>query len=306
MSTVKDIEGISSDTPDVSSKENQNKTRPSLLEQAEELGISSEGVTKNALRKLIKQKRLEITKEDWKVKKKLLAKQKKAEKRQAIEAGLVEAPPKKVKLEQEPSDVRVVLDLSFESLMTTKEISSMFGQIQRCYSANRACKHPVNIYSTSLGGELERRFNEAPDMKNWKNFTFEKRNYTEVFKKEELVYLTADSPNVIHELDDDKVYIIGGIVDKNRHKLLTYNKAQEEGIQTAQLPIGEFVKLATRKVLTVNHVFEILVKYLETKSWETAFTYVIPRRKFAELDEETKDNQSEQAVTVDQGSTPST
>ncbi|KAK9709164.1 tRNA methyltransferase 10 [Basidiobolus ranarum] len=201
-------------------KETQVRTHPSLLEQAEELGISSEGVTRNALRKLIKQKRLEVSKVEWKVKKKMLAKKKKVEKRMAIEAGLIEAPAKKVKLEQVPSNVRVVLDLSFESLMSTKEISSMSGQIQRCYSANRACKHPVNIYATSLGGELERRFNEAPDMENWKNFTYEKQSYTDIFKKEELVYLTADSPNVIRELDDDKVYIIGGIVDKNRHKVL--------------------------------------------------------------------------------------
>jgi tRNA (guanine9-N1)-methyltransferase len=41
-----------------------------------------------------------------------------------------------------------------------------------------------------------------------------------------LVYLTADSENLITDLDTDKVYVIGGIVDHNRHKLLTYNKAK--------------------------------------------------------------------------------
>lgn len=51
-----------------------------------------------------------------------------------------------------------------------------------------------------------------------------------------------------------QVYIIGGIVDRNRLKGITYKKAVEHGIETGKLPLDQVVNMggATR-VLTVNH-----------------------------------------------------
>lgn len=36
----------------------------------------------------------------------------------------------------------------------------------------------------------------------------------------------------MEELEKDKIYIIGGMVDHNRLKCLSYNKAKELGVKT--------------------------------------------------------------------------
>ena len=64
----------------------------------------------------------------------------------------------------------------------------------------------------------------------------------------------ADSEHELESLDANKAYIIGGIVDRNRHKNLCLNKAKEQGIATARLPIGNHLKMLGSSILTVNQV----------------------------------------------------
>lgn len=73
--------------------------------------------------------------------------------------------------------------------------------------------------------------------------------------KSSIIYLTGDSPNILHTLSPGTTYILGGIVDRNRYKKLCLEKAEQAGVRHAQLPIGEFMgEMKTRKVLTVNQV----------------------------------------------------
>jgi tRNA (guanine9-N1)-methyltransferase len=98
-----------------------------------------------------------------------------------------------------------------------------------------------------------------------------------------IVYLTSDSPYTLESLSPNTSYIIGGIVDKNRHKGLCYHRACERGIPTAKLPIGEYMTMQSRSVLAINHVVEIMLKWLLTGDWGEAFLSVIPKRKEAKL-----------------------
>lgn len=98
--------------------------------------------------------------------------------------------------------------------------------------------------------------------------------------KSDVIYLTADSNNLLETIDPNKIYVIGSIVDRNRYKNLCLDVSNQHGFNHAQLPIDRyFSKLKTRKVLTVNQVLDILVRFLEESDWEKAFEKVIPSRK---------------------------
>ncbi|KAF9948257.1 tRNA (guanine(9)-N(1))-methyltransferase, partial [Modicella reniformis] len=97
-----------------------------------------------------------------------------------------------------------------------------------------------------------------------------------------VIYLSADSPNTITQLEVETCYVLGGIVDKNRYPNLCQGRAEKLCIETAQLPIGEYIQMSSRRVLTVNQVFEILLQFIECSDWKEAFLKVIPQRKLEE------------------------
>ncbi|XP_056156544.1 RNA (guanine-9-)-methyltransferase domain-containing protein 2 isoform X2 [Lampris incognitus] len=201
---------------------------------------------------------------------------------QGEEAGDEASSRKRLRRDVVHSSLRLVVDCSFDSLMVYKDVRKLHKQIQRCYAENRRALHPVQFYLTSLGGQLKQIMDENDKgWVNWKDITIKTEHYQEVLGKEELVYLTSDSPNVLTKLDQSKAYVIGGLVDHNHHKGITFQKAKELGIEHAQLPLSTFVQMNSRKVLAVNHVFEIILAHLEKDDWQEAFFTVLPQRKGA-------------------------
>lgn len=69
---------------------------------------------------------------------------------------------------------------------------------------------------------------------------------------DKVVYLTAESDNVLEVLNPDEYYLIGGLVDHNRLKGHVHAKVTAMGVRTARLPIDKYLEMKTRKVLTVN------------------------------------------------------
>ena len=79
------------------------------------------------------------------------------------------------------------------------------------------------------GRIVEQAGRQLSGLENW-HISREQEPYIDVFqdRKADLVYLTADSPNELSELDSSKLYIIGGIVDRNRHKNICFCKAESQ------------------------------------------------------------------------------
>lgn len=266
----------------------------------------NQSLSKSQRKKQQKQQKWEEERELRKQKRKDKKQQRRLERHshQEEEGGEVQSSRKRLRRDVTPSTLRLLLDCSFDSLMLSKDVGKLHKQIQRCYAENRRALHPVQLYLTSLGGQLKQIMDEKDKgWVNWKEITIKSVHYKDVVAKEELVYLTSDSPNILEEMDPTKAYVIGGLVDHNHHKGITFEKAKELGIDHAQLPLSSFVKMNSRKVLAVNHVCEIILAYLEKGSWKEAFFTVLPQRKGAvAVDKDGADHQEKEAEDSDSDS----
>ncbi|XP_011408846.1 PREDICTED: tRNA methyltransferase 10 homolog A-like, partial [Amphimedon queenslandica] len=115
------------------------------------------------------------------------------------------------------SKVRVAIELGYSELMTEKDIRMLIKQCQRCYSENRHSVKPLQLYMTSLSGTVKEAMETLEGYDKW-DVHFHEKKYLDVFEQKDIVFLAAESPNILTELSDDKVYVIGGLVDHNRYK----------------------------------------------------------------------------------------
>ncbi|XP_053226524.1 tRNA methyltransferase 10 homolog B [Podarcis raffonei] len=181
-------------------------------------------------------------------------------------------------LEAKESGPRLCIDLSMTAHMTQKEISRLAAQIRRLYGSNKKAQAPFWIYLTGFVQnspiyEACQRMNDG-----FASYLMDvtSESYLDLFPLERIVYLTPDSENALEEVDPQKVYILGGLVDESIKKRLTFQRAQEEHLQTARLPIQEYmVKNVNAKnyhstTLAINQVLDALSTFYETKSWEEA------------------------------------
>ncbi|KAF8371449.1 hypothetical protein PRIPAC_77878 [Pristionchus pacificus] len=242
---------------------------------------------------------------EYRKRKRAEEKQKKKDRRAAIRAagqGETLKRPKPKKMAESECKMRLVVDMDFDDLMVEKDRRRCIAQLTFCYSVNRKAEQPLQYHIVGFRGP-SRAIHDANDTyANW-DVNLHREPLDEVFPKEDVVYLTADSENVLTELDESKAYVIGGLVDHNAHKGVCMRKAEEKGWAHARLPIDEFVKMQSRRVLTVNHVFEIMVLFWQTKNWEEAFFTVIPQRKGACKKEDVLVNSEVNTLIVDDGNT---
>lgn len=176
------------------------------------------------------------------------------------------------------SNFSVIIDCDWESAHTDKALNSLSQQIMYSYSLSKKSSNPCFIYLTGVGDRLLGKLSKV-ESRNWMGVNMQSESYSCLGLSKELVYLTSDAEDTLENLNPNCAYIIGGIVDRNALKGATFKKASAEGIKTAKLPIREYCSMKSTPVLTVNHVFDILLAYSRCHSWPESFQCILPKRK---------------------------
>ncbi|XP_038844134.1 tRNA methyltransferase 10 homolog C-like isoform X2 [Salvelinus namaycush] len=177
----------------------------------------------------------------------------------------------------------LVFDMSYEQQMTRREVENTVSQLMEVEGWNRRASEPFHLHFCNLqpdGGyrkELVKRYGAEA----WQRLliTSTEQRHVDLFPRDDLVYLTADSPNVLRTFDNSKVYIVGSMVDRSIQSGLSLANAKRLKLNTARLPLDDFLQWETgAKNLTLDQMIRILLTLKETGRWEEALEYV-PKRK---------------------------
>ena len=185
--------------------------------------MNEQPLSKNQIKK---QKKLEKLKELKPLKRQQEKQRRKQNKQKAYERGDKEylsnlrKNKKPRRSEITHSNLKIVLDSNFDQHQTDKEIISLGNQITTCYSLNRQSTTPTHLQVTSYRDKLKSRL-DSLSRENWNGNYIEFRNedFENIYESSQCVYLTADTNDMLDDLNTDDVYIIGAMVDHNRLKV---------------------------------------------------------------------------------------
>ncbi|PIO60186.1 tRNA (guanine-N(1)-)-methyltransferase, partial [Teladorsagia circumcincta] len=101
-------------------------------------------------------------------------------------------------------------------------------------------------------------------------------SFTDLFPRERIVYLSPDAEEVIEDVQEHDVFVLGGIVDRVPEKGIPRKASLEtaiaEEVRSMKLPLDKYVTWKSgTKFLTLTAVFSILRNtYNSGGDWETA------------------------------------
>lgn len=177
----------------------------------------------------------------------------------------------------------LVFDFSYESNMGKREIENTVSQLMEVEGWNRRATDPFHLHFCNLqpNGAYMQELLKRYGAETWNQLliTSTEGQHVDMFPPEQLVYLTADSPNVLRTFDHHKVYIIGALVDRSIQTGLSLANAKRLKLATARLPLNEFLHWEIgAKNLTLDQMIRIMLTFRETGKWEEALKFV-PQRK---------------------------
>ncbi|XP_065208772.1 mitochondrial ribonuclease P protein 1 homolog [Planococcus citri] len=177
----------------------------------------------------------------------------------------------------------ILVDCGYESFMNARELNLCAKQLLFMWSENRDCNFPYHLTFCNLK-------KDSPVLKKLRKtlvgidtdptfpFNYTEKNYTELYPKENLVYLTPHCTETLKYNGND-IHIIGAMVDKSYCEPISLAKAKKDGIRYAKFPLDAHLnwKMGV-KSLTLNQCLAIMNDIKDGRDWPYAFRHV-PRRK---------------------------
>lgn len=185
---------------------------------------------------------------------------------------------------REKTKFNVCVDLGWNNDMSEKERKSLCRQLTYSYNSIRKCAEEGRIpFSLSIcgldDGMAQMLTHVASGWGSWP-LDIKTEQLEDFHEISRIVYLTHDATEVLDKLDEKDIYVIGGIVDRNRLKGATMEKAKRLGVRAAKLNLDENVAITHgTPVLTVNHCVDILLNAVNGMSWAESYLRVLPSRK---------------------------
>nr|XP_006130785.1 tRNA methyltransferase 10 homolog C isoform X1 [Pelodiscus sinensis] len=183
----------------------------------------------------------------------------------------------------------LVFDMAYENYMSRREMENTVNQLMETEGWNRRAVDPFHLHYCNLKvdspyhKEFVKRYGEA-----WDNLlvTVTEQSHTDVFPRDKLIYLTADSPNVMKTFEHDKIYIVGSMVDRSIQTGLSLAHAKRLKLTTQRLPLERYLQWEMgAKNLTIDQMIRILLTLKDTGDWMEALKFV-PKRKYKAFSDE--------------------
>ena len=182
-------------------------------------------------------------------------------------------------------NLQVCIDLSFEESHSEVEKKSMLYQVCLAYGVLRKAEKPVHLHITGIGKITPATMLAFTDLgaMNWEFTTRHDNSAWEEFDRDKVVILSPDAEEALpEELDENLVYVIGGIVDRTVRKAVSLDMANKQEIRTMRLPIQEHLRGKYQSpVLNIDTVVSCLCSYMHLRTWKEALETSMPKRRLA-------------------------
>lgn len=177
---------------------------------------------------------------------------------------------------------QLVFDFSYDEFMTRKFCNYTAKHVLYAFASNRKSRIPFDmiICNGNMDNPSMQHLHKIyPNLLELLNpLTVKQESYLDLYPKENILYITPYSPNVMDVYNPYDTIVVPAIVDYGYHGSVTMANAKKNGIRTAWLPVEKYLQVRNGvRSLPLNIIADILLTFKNTRSWEKAMEH-LPQR----------------------------